>query len=191
MAKEHKKRERKRLLQKRRGELNAKNFPSEVWFLKMLKKRGYDRFLRNYPLLKTFYGDFVWRRAKVVVEIDGSSHDGKEGYDAWRDRLLSKNGYTVYRIRMNDTDKAMEVLNILEKTEHICREKKKKNPPAYGKEYAEKKEARRKRRAVRRELFKKKQKEFNQFCKEAQAKDLAKKWLTMNRGKENEAISKN
>lgn len=90
----------KRTIKKRRGELNAKNFPSEKWFIKQLESRNLHIHVeRNYPLLNKYFGDFVWIRLRLVVEIDGSSHDKKKDYDDYRDGLLKKNGWDVVRLK--------------------------------------------------------------------------------------------
>lgn len=84
---------------KRRRELNKKAFPSEVWFEKQLAKNGINRgYERNFCLLNSFFGDFVWLKLKLVVEIDGSSHTGKSVYDSERDAKLKAAGFEVVRI---------------------------------------------------------------------------------------------
>lgn len=48
--------------------------------------------------------DFLWRRAKHVVEVDSSWHDGPvdQASDADRDERLVDSGYTVGRYRFGD-----------------------------------------------------------------------------------------
>lgn len=87
---------------KRTRELNQKNFPSEAWFEKILFCYGVGGYKRNPSLLKKYFGDFVWFNEKIVIEIDGASHIGKEEYDKKRDEDLTTAGFKVCRIRMGD-----------------------------------------------------------------------------------------
>ena len=41
---------------------------------------------------------------KIVIEIDGSSHDGKEAYDARRDRYLEKRGCRIIHLRNEEAE---------------------------------------------------------------------------------------
>ena len=100
-------------IQRRTIELNKKNFPSEVWFEKKLIAAKIFGYHRNPCLIKRFFGDFVWRMPKIVVEIDGKSHNGKQEYDKARDALLAANGYKVLRIRHGDSVRASAVISML------------------------------------------------------------------------------
>lgn len=96
-----------------------------MWFKGLLDKSGLVGYRRNLCLLDRFFGDFVWRRNKVVVEIDGSSHKGKECYDHWRDSKLREKGFVVFRVPHNDNEKA---LKCIEEVKTLLRIKiKKKN----------------------------------------------------------------
>jgi very-short-patch-repair endonuclease len=89
----------KRERRKRRRELNRKNFPSEKYFEKLLGLwKVPTLYQRNFCLVGTFFGDFVWVHHKLVVEIDGSSHENKASYDAWRDEKIKKGGWRIYRL---------------------------------------------------------------------------------------------
>jgi very-short-patch-repair endonuclease len=48
------------------------------------------------------YGDFVCRRLKVVVELDGFSHDLTAEDDARRTEYMERNGYRVVRFTNED-----------------------------------------------------------------------------------------
>lgn len=103
----------KELQRSRRDELNQKQFPSEVWFLRELQKYKIEGFRRNVCLGGRFFGDFVWRQKKIIVEIDGSSHNGKQEYDSMRDGYLESLGYQVLRIPFGSHERMNEVINIL------------------------------------------------------------------------------
>lgn len=45
-----------------------------------------------------YIADFVFPAQMLIVEIDGSSHKGREEHDAARDRFLVAHGFTVWRI---------------------------------------------------------------------------------------------
>jgi len=83
-----------------RKSLNAKNYKSETAFEKWLVSQGVlNGYERNWPLINSFFGDFVWIKQKLVIEIDGSSHDGKESYDLWRDSKIQADGWVVVRLK--------------------------------------------------------------------------------------------
>jgi very-short-patch-repair endonuclease len=92
----------KKIRRQYRDELNKKNFASEAWFEKILKKNGIFSYRRNECLLLRYFGDFVFKQQRLVVELDGSSHNGKEEYDAQRDAKLRKAGFKVIRIKFPD-----------------------------------------------------------------------------------------
>ena len=121
--------------------------------------------MRNKDLIGIYFGDFVWRKAKLVVEIDGSSHNGKEEYDRQRDERLGKHGYRVLRIKHGDTNRAEEVLEIISKLENTKKVKKSVGPSG-GVTVVKRKSRRRK-----------KNKEAKAFFKQASDEGLAKKWL--------------
>ena len=98
----------KRVRRERRRELNRKDFPSEAWFERELKKKNVGAYERNFCLEKVFFGDFVWPSKRIVVELDGSSHNGKEEYDAKRDRFLRSRKWTVVRIRFPVSKASLE-----------------------------------------------------------------------------------
>lgn len=51
----------------------------------------------------SFRSDFVFRDHRIIVEIDGGSHRGKEQVDAWRDDLLLRlKGYRTLRFSNED-----------------------------------------------------------------------------------------
>jgi very-short-patch-repair endonuclease len=73
----------------------------EVMLWSRLRGRGTDRptFRRQHPIGSVIL-DFYCPSARLVVEIDGSTHWGDEARerDAARDRWLERQGLTVMRI---------------------------------------------------------------------------------------------
>ncbi len=53
-------------------------------------------------LVEGLIGDFVVRTPKLVVELDGDSHAGRERYDAHRTKILEAKGYRVLRFSNAD-----------------------------------------------------------------------------------------
>jgi very-short-patch-repair endonuclease len=46
-----------------------------------------------------YFADFVCEAAKVIVELDGPLHDGREEYDFRRTQTVELCGYIVLRFR--------------------------------------------------------------------------------------------
>ena len=88
----------------------AQNLP-EVLFWKQVAKgcfHGIDfdrqRIIGNYIV------DFYVKWLGLVVEIDGSSHDGKEDYDREREAYLLSLGLRVFRIQVKDIMQRMQTV---------------------------------------------------------------------------------
>lgn len=105
-----------KMIRERRDQLNRSCFPSEMWFRKALVEAKICDFRRNVCLFNRFFGDFVWRSKKLVVEIDGKSHDDKKEYDRDRDAYLAARGYKVIRINFGDCERMREVIESLKIT---------------------------------------------------------------------------
>jgi len=45
-----------------------------------------------------------------VVELDGMSHDDKQGHDALRDRWLTEQGYRILRVTNWDVNEDVEAV---------------------------------------------------------------------------------
>jgi len=54
--------------------------------------------------------DFCCRELKLVVELDGMSHDEKQNRDAIRDRWLKEQGYRVLRVTNWDINEDLEAV---------------------------------------------------------------------------------
>jgi very-short-patch-repair endonuclease len=48
-------------------------------------------------VLAPYVADFASRSARLVIEVDGDTHAGREAYDAARTAALEKAGYSVIR----------------------------------------------------------------------------------------------
>lgn len=56
------------------------------------------QFRRQYVLGGRWIADFAAPAARLVIEVDGSAHRGRERQDARRDRALAALGYRVLRL---------------------------------------------------------------------------------------------
>jgi len=70
-----------------------------VWEIVRDNRLGF-KFRRQRPISR-YIADFACMEAKLIIEIDGSSHDvaGQVEYDAERTRILSALGWRVLRLR--------------------------------------------------------------------------------------------
>jgi very-short-patch-repair endonuclease len=71
-------------------------------YLRSLRPYG-ARFRREAPTGR-YVVDFAWLSARIVIEVDGASHDlpGRAEQDAERDRFLKSQGFRVIRLRDGD-----------------------------------------------------------------------------------------
>ncbi len=78
---------------------NDSTFGEVILWTKVLskKKLGYQ-FNRQF-IIENFIVDFVSRKLKLIIEVDGYSHQFKYSKDKNRDFVLSKLGYTVLRFQ--------------------------------------------------------------------------------------------
>lgn len=65
------------------------------------------RFRRQEPV-GNYIADFYCHLARLVVELDGSSHEDRREADALRDDVLHAEGYLVLRFRNEDVFTSLE-----------------------------------------------------------------------------------
>ncbi|MFM5954044.1 MAG: endonuclease domain-containing protein [Novosphingobium sp.] len=75
---------------------NATEPEKRLWSALSARKVAGVRFNRQFPV-GPFICDFVSRGAKLVIEVDGETHVGREAEDAARTRFLGSQGYRVIR----------------------------------------------------------------------------------------------
>ena len=86
----------------------AGNLP-EVLFWNQVKNKQFKGLdFDRQKIIGNYIVDFYCANCNVVVEIDGSSHNDKQEYDAQRDRFLESLGLTVIHISVSDVMKQME-----------------------------------------------------------------------------------
>lgn len=77
--------------------------------LRLMGKAMKMKFRRQHPF-HPYIVDFVCLEARLVVEIDGLSHDSRQRYDKRRDVYLRGLGYDVLRFSDSDVLKNSEAV---------------------------------------------------------------------------------
>jgi very-short-patch-repair endonuclease len=67
------------------------------------------KFRRQYPIDR-FIADFYCAECKLIVEVDGESHECRADYDAERTEWLSIQGYHVMRVTNQDVYENLEAV---------------------------------------------------------------------------------
>jgi very-short-patch-repair endonuclease len=70
--------------------------------MQVTKGRFHNIDFDRQKVIGNYIVDFYVKALGLVIEIDGSSHIGKEEYDLKRDDFLRSMGITVYRITNAD-----------------------------------------------------------------------------------------
>src|SRR5688572_15622437 len=83
----------------RKGQSRAE---SAVWEIVRANRLGV-KFRRQHPV-EDYIADFACIEARLIVEVDGLSHDiaGQRDYDEERTRVLAVAGWRVLRVRDSD-----------------------------------------------------------------------------------------
>ncbi len=78
------------------------------------------KFRRQHPLYP-YIADFACIKARLIIELDGPSHDTRLAYDAKRDATLQKMGWTILRFDNDDVVFNLEnvVLAIFKKCKEL------------------------------------------------------------------------
>jgi very-short-patch-repair endonuclease len=85
--------------------------------LRDFRARG-ARFRRETPI-GPYIADFAWLSARIVIEVDGNSHETNQGrlHDRKRDAFLTAQGFTVIRF---DNDQ------VIDNPDYVCLELEKR-----------------------------------------------------------------
>ena len=83
-------------LKDRAKEMRNNSTKSEIKFwCELLRKRETGYQFYRQKIIDHYIVDFYFTKLKLVVEIDGESHEGKEEYDKKRDDKLNSYGLKV------------------------------------------------------------------------------------------------
>jgi very-short-patch-repair endonuclease len=69
-----------------------------LWSLVRNRRLDGFKFMRQIPIDRYFV-DFICEAGKLIVELDGAAHEGREDYDARRTEVLERLGHVVLRFR--------------------------------------------------------------------------------------------
>ena len=107
------------------GDLRNNQTPSEKLLWEVLRRRdlfGY-KFLRQHPVfyridknwVDFYIADFYCAKLMLIIELDGSSHEGKEGYDLDRDEKLLSKGLAVFRFKNEELNDINNIIGEIRK----------------------------------------------------------------------------
>jgi adenine-specific DNA-methyltransferase len=104
-------------------QLRRQMTPAEAIVWKHVRDRRFGgfKFRRQHPV-GPFYADLVCKESKVIVELDGETHLGREGDDEARSRYLRTNGWLV--MRFWNTQIYDELETVLEEILRVCEERR-------------------------------------------------------------------
>jgi very-short-patch-repair endonuclease len=87
---------------------NSSPYENKLWrALQHLSQTTKIKFRRQQPL-HPYIADFVCMKAKLIVEVDGASHDRSVDYDLRRTAYLEYRGYHVLRFSNQDVAKNLQ-----------------------------------------------------------------------------------
>jgi very-short-patch-repair endonuclease len=100
-----------------------------LWNQVLKNKKMYGfQFLRQFAI-DNYIVDFICRKAKIIIEVDGYSHNFKFEADTQRDGHLAKLGYKV--IRFTEKEIKNDLANVIKNIEHnVLNIDNSINPPA-------------------------------------------------------------
>ncbi len=106
----------------RARELRRAMTPAEQTLWERLRSNQLDGFhFRRQQVIDGFIADFYCHAAALVVEVDGTSHDDRAGYDADRDRIFADRELFVLRVGNDEVIGDLgRVLGLIEST---CRQR--------------------------------------------------------------------
>nr|WP_246226213.1 DUF559 domain-containing protein [Chelativorans xinjiangense] len=81
-----------------------------LWSLLKDRQLNGHKFVRQFPV-GPYFADFLCRRKRLVVEVDGSQHFGS-AHDRRRDEYMRREGYSV--LRFWNVDVLKETESVLE-----------------------------------------------------------------------------
>jgi very-short-patch-repair endonuclease len=100
-----------------------------MWkYLRSFRPYG-ARFRRQAPI-GSYIADFAWLSARIVIEVDGSTHEGEAAQerDRRKDDFLRSQGFKMFRV--TDNDVIANSADAFSKIDEAIRSKLKTPPPA-------------------------------------------------------------
>ncbi len=81
---------------------NESTFTEIIFWVQVTKGRFHNIDFDRQRVIGNYIVDFYVHKLRLIIEIDGDSHKGKERYDAQREADLTALGLTFYRIDASD-----------------------------------------------------------------------------------------
>jgi very-short-patch-repair endonuclease len=72
-----------------------------LWSILSRRQLGGLKFRRQHPI-EPYIIDFYCPRVNLAIELDGESHEGRQAYDADRERFLRNLGLRIIRVTNDD-----------------------------------------------------------------------------------------
>ena len=89
-------------------------FEQKLWVVLREQAKLHHLKFRRQQVIHPYIVDFACMQARLVVELDGTSHDTRLVYDKVRDGALRQAGFTVLRFRNEDVVESLEyVVNVI------------------------------------------------------------------------------
>jgi BirA family biotin operon repressor/biotin-[acetyl-CoA-carboxylase] ligase len=92
----------------RARELRNASSPAERHLWRYLRNNQLGARFNRQLKIGSFFPDFLCRELKLIVEVDGFSHDVQPERDVWRDRQLTEAGYRVLHFTNADVFENVE-----------------------------------------------------------------------------------
>jgi very-short-patch-repair endonuclease len=108
----------------------SSRYEQKLWFALRQATGGTKLKFRRQQPIHPYIADFACMEAKLLVELDGMSHDTRLVYDRTRDAYLKRQAYVVLRILNEDvgTNLAGAVEAIIMEAEKLLKQTKAKHP---------------------------------------------------------------
>src|SRR3954469_14011509 len=99
-----------RLLEERARAMRFSPTRSEEWLWRRLSGSKTGFAFRRQLVISNFIVDFAATKVRLVVEIDGGYHEGRQLHDAARDRALAARGWSVLHVPEDEVVKDLDAV---------------------------------------------------------------------------------
>jgi len=98
----------------------------KLWVVLREEAKAREFKFRRQVALHPYVADFACMETRLLVELDGSSHEAQQNYDARREEHLRQMGFHVLRFSNDEVTNNVEgvVLAIMAKAEGLRKEQK-------------------------------------------------------------------
>lgn len=113
---------RAQLLEERAFYMRCRPTRSEEWLWRRLSGSKTGFAFRRQLVIGEHIVDFACTKVRLVVEVDGASHQGREHHDAARDKALGALGWRVLRVQEQQVFGELDVVvaHIAESTRKLA-----------------------------------------------------------------------